>query len=508
MPSIQDKYENLIAKIAEIKDIESAASLLHWDQEIYMPPNAAAGRGQQLATLSALAHRMFVDEETGALLHNLRESKDNLNADQMKLVDETLYDYEQATKLPEKFVHEYSLAQSQAYQAWVESRQKKDFRIFEPLLEKIVLLNIEKADYKGYEESPYDALLEEFERGMTTREIQSVFDGLKDKQSVLLDAIINSPNQPDTSWLENKWDEDRQWGITLKVLEDMGYDFQSGRQDKSVHPFTTNFDLYDVRITTRISPDELFSGLTGSMHEGGHALYEQGLRAEDNRTTLADAISLGIHESQSRLWENVIGRSWPFWQRYGSLLRENHAPKLNGVSNEQFYRAINKVERTFIRVEADECSYNLHIILRFEIERDLIEGKINVKDIPAAWNEKFEQLLGLKVPSDDLGCLQDIHWARGAMGYFPTYALGNLYAAQFFNAMENDLPKLWGDVENGDFTHILTWLREKIHRVGRRQTAPELVRQVSGKPLTPKPFLDYLQQKYSEIYQLDLPSLA
>lgn len=489
-------------KLAEIADIRSAVSLLHWDQEVYMPPKASPGRGHQLATLSALAHRMFTAPEMGALLGGLRDASDSLNDDEAKLVSETLYDYERATKLPEAFVHEFAEASSQAFGVWGKARETSDFSLFQPNLERIVELLHRKTDYLGYEGSPYNALIEEFERGMTAEALTEIFGILAPKQSALVDRIANASHRPGTAWLDQEWDEDAQWNLSIAVLKEMGYDFDAGRQDKSVHPFTTGFDLYDVRITTRVSRDDLFSGLSSSIHEGGHALYEQGFRDEDRRTTLADAISLGIHESQSRMWENTIGRSLPFWKYYAPRLGEFFPGQLEGVSPEGLYAGANRVEPSLIRVEADECTYNLHIVLRFEIEVGILEGKIKVADIPEVWNAKVKEYLGLDVPNDALGCLQDIHWSHGAMGYFPTYALGNLYAAQLFETILRDVPDIWSQIESGQFGTLLRWLRENIHRVGRRQTAPELIRGITGRDLGCDAFLQYLEGKFAPLYRL------
>lgn len=491
--------EQLQERYGEVVDLNSAIALLHWDQEVYMPPKGAAARGRQLATLSALAHRSFTDAEVGKLLKAL-EADQGLSGDARLTVSETRHDYDLATKLPESFVSAMAEEQSKAYQAWTTARAASDFKQFQPNLEKLVELLRRKADYLGYEQSPYDALLDEYERGLTSKFLTDLFGGLATRQSALLQRIAQAGPQPTPAWLKQTWSEDAQWQITMRVLKDMGFDFEAGRQDKSVHPFTTNFDLQDVRVTTRLSEEEPFSALTGSIHEGGHALYEQGFLESDRRTILGQAISLGIHESQSRLWENMIGRSQPFWTHYTPLLRKYHGDKMKDVSAEDVYRAINVVEPSFIRVEADECSYNLHIILRFEIELALIEGRLAVKDVPEAWNARFKELLGLSVPSDAQGCLQDIHWSHGSMGYFPTYALGNLYAAQLLERMEADIPELWAQVSAGNFAALLEWLRVKVHRVGRRRTATQLIEYITGLPPTPDAFLRYLEKKYHALY--------
>ncbi len=494
--------DQLRARYAEVHDISMAASVLQWDQEVMMPPKGAAARGKQLATLSALAHRLFVSPEMGALLEDLQQQAGSLTGDDAILLNETRYEYARATRLPEAFVKEFTEAQSNAYHAWVKAREASDFSLFAPHLETVVDLNKRKADYFGYEDSPYDALLEEFERGMTTAALRGIFSELAERQKDLVARIMASSHQPDTSWLGQCWDTEAQWQFTVQVVRELGYDFDAGRQDKSVHPFTTNFDINDVRITTRLDESDLFSALTGSIHECGHALYEQGFRAEDARTILAQAISLGIHESQSRLWENMAGRSLPFWKHYALKLRAAFNNQLAAITPEAIYAAINKVEPSLIRVEADECTYNLHIILRFELEVDLIEGNLKIADVPEAWNAKVKDYLGLDVPNDAQGCLQDIHWSHAAFGYFPPYALGNLYAAQLMQQIERDIPELWQQVEQGAFANLREWLRANVHQHGRRMLAPDLIEHVTGQAPTSQPFLDYLERKYAELYRL------
>lgn len=494
--------EELRVRLGEIADIHAAVALLHWDQETYMPPKAATARGFQLATLSALAHRLFTDPELGDALRGLRDKDGSLSPDDAKLVAEALYDYERAVKLPESFVHELAQEQSRAYEEWVRAREASDWARFQPRLARLLDLLRKKADLLGYEGSPYNALLEDYERGMTVEALRPLFDELAQRQSALVERILAAPRPPAESWLDQEWDVERQWAFSLQVLQDLGYDFEAGRQDKSIHPFTTNFDIQDVRVTTRLNPREPFSALTGSIHEGGHALYEQGFPLEDRRTPLAAAPSLGIHESQSRMWENIIGRSLPFWKHYTPKLRKVFPKQLRGVKAEDIYRALNRVEPSLIRVEADECTYNLHIILRFELELDLIERRLDVKDVPEAWNAKMKRYLGIAPSNDREGCLQDIHWSHGSIGYFPTYALGNLYAAQLFERLEQDVPDLWSHVEAGDFRPLLAWLREHVHKYGRRKQATEIVRDATGKDPSSEPFLNYLETKYGALYGL------
>ncbi|MDP2325804.1 MAG: carboxypeptidase M32 [Gammaproteobacteria bacterium] len=495
------KFETFKARLGEISDINSAISLLHWDQEVYMPPKAAAGRGQQLATLSGLSHRLFTRPEIGALILDL-QNEGGLTGDDAKLLSETAHDYNHAMKLPEAFVQKLAIAQSQAYEAWTQARKDSDFSQFQPHLQAMLDLMLEKAEYLGYQGSPYNALLDEYERGMTAAYLSALFTDLAPRQQAFVERLVNAPGQPDLGWLKQPWNPDTQWDFSIEILKEMGYDFGAGRQDKSVHPFSINFDTTDVRVTTRIDPNDLFSGLMGSMHEGGHALYEQGFLERDRRTVLGQAISLGIHESQSLLWENIIGRSLPFWRRHTAALQAAYPGQLDGKTPEDIYRAVNHVTPSFIRVEADECTYNLHVILRFEIELALVEGDLKVAEVPEAWNAKMKQYLGLDVPNDALGCLQDIHWSHGSMGYFPTYALGNLYSAQLFEAVEKALPDLWNQVEKGDFAPLLGWLRKNVHEVGRRKTAPELIQHVTGQPPCADPFMRYLEKKYLPLYGL------
>lgn len=497
---MNDKLEQLNLKYGEVADIRATIALLEWDQEVYMPPKGGEARGRQIATLSALAHRLFTDPQVGALLYDLAAAADALEPDARRMVEETLYDYERATRLPESFVHALAEAQSRAFQAWVDARKASSFPQFLPHLERILALQKQKADLVGYAESPYNALLEDYERGMTAAQLKTIFDSLRPQLAELTRRIVQSPRQADLSWLALMQDDAAKWEFTLRLLRDMGYDFGAGRQDRSPHPFTTNFDIDDVRVTTRILPKELF--WFSSLHEGGHALYEQGFPKADRRTVLASAPSLGIHESQSRMWENIIGRSLPFWKHYTPVLQSYFPGALESLTPDIVYRTVNHTAPSLIRTESDECTYNLHVILRFEIELDLIEGRITPRDVPELWNTKMQELLGVAVPDDARGCLQDVHWSHGAFGYFPTYSLGNLYSAQLFDAAQRDMPALWQQIEQADFAPLLQWLRRNIHEVGRRKTAAEIVEDVTGQPPHSGPFVAYLKNKYEALYEL------
>ncbi len=502
MSSLTEKMELFLRKTGEVVDLRRTLALLQWDEEVCMPPKGAEARGHQIATLAALEHRLFTSSEMRDLVAELAAEASELSLGENDFVRETARDLERAVRLPESLVHRMAQAQSRAYHAWVRARSESAFGESLPHLAGLVALAREKAECLGYRESPYDALLEDYERGMTASRLRPIFDTLAERQGALVARIVESPLQPDTAWLDRDWAEDAQLRFTEEVLRDMGFDFEAGRQDKSVHPFTTSFDTEDVRVTTRVSRRDFLSALSSSVHEGGHALYEQGFPARYRRTFLADAPSLGMHESQSRLWENVVGRSLPFWRHYTPRVRSLFPCAPEDLSPEQVWRAANRVEPSLIRVEADECTYNLHIILRFEIETALIEGSIEAEHVPELWNERMRLYLGCEVPDDARGCLQDIHWSHGSFGYFPTYALGNLYAAQLMEKMEQDMTNLWDNVAQGKFWDILGWLRKHVHARGRAVAADQLLTEVTGQPPTPEPFLRYLEEKYSALYGL------
>lgn len=499
---IETDLKELRKTLGEISDLNSSLALLSWDQQTYMPPKGAVIRGRQQATLSALAHQKFVSEEFGEQMQRLHDRKNELSTDDRSLVEVSLYDYDRAVCLPEEFVEELTIAQSAGFEAWVAARKENDFTTFLPHLEKLIDLARRKADYHGYEGTPYNALLEDFEPGMTAEQLDRIFGELALRQSKLVERIAASPVQPDTSWLQREWPKQPQFDFARLVLQDIGFDYERGRQDLAPHPFTTSLSAQDVRLTTRISSEEPFSCLTGSIHEGGHGLYEQGFAEHDVRTPLANCSSLGIHESQSRTWENIIGRSLPFWQHYTPQFKQYMGEAASGISVEQIFRAINRVSPSLIRVEADECTYNLHIILRYEIERALLEGRISAREIPEAWNARMKELLGIDVPDDASGSLQDIHWSMGMFGYFPTYALGNLYAAQMFEQVEKELPGLWSEIEAGQFTGLLNWLRKNVHLHGRRKLAHQIIEDSTGSPPVSGPYLQYLESKYGSLYAL------
>ncbi|MFA7693558.1 MAG: carboxypeptidase M32 [Candidatus Hydrogenedentes bacterium] len=494
-------FEKLTVHMSDVGNLRAAAAVLEWDQEVYMPVAGAAARGRQLATLHAHTHKLFTHPDVGDMIARARD-EGLRNSDEEALVNEIAYQYERASRIPDNFVRRFSKARSTALQAWIQARKEEKYSVFLPHLKTLIALSREKASYLGFEETPYNALLENYERGMTAASLRAIFEVLGNRQRALLAHSLDIMDREDRSWLDQSWDTARQWSFSETVLRDMGFDFQSGRQDKSVHPFTTNFSIHDVRITTRLSENDFFSALFSSIHEGGHALYEQGFREEDEGSFLAASPSLGLHESQSRLWENAIGRCLPFWEHYLPALRTLYPGQLDQVSAVDIYKAANHIAPSLIRVEADECTYNLHVILRFELESALIEDELDAADLPAAWNEKIERYLGLTVPNDGMGCLQDIHWSHGSFGYFPTYALGNLYAAQLLKAMEQAVPSLWEDIGQGQFQGCLEWLREHVHRVGNRKTAVQIIQEATGAIPGPDAFLEYLEAKIDALAAL------
>lgn len=498
-----DPVEALRDHLAPIEDLKAAAAVLTWDQETYMPDGGGEARAQQLSTLQSTAHERFVADETGELLDRAADTlndPDPLDPD-AALVRVTRRDYKRAVRVPSSLVAELSKTKSQAQQAWKQARANDDFSRFAPHLERLVELSVEKAEAIGYEEEPYDALLEEYEPGRTTAEVASLFDTLRNDLVPLVDAIDAAP-QIDAEILRGSFPQSEQQTFGRSVIEDFGYDFDCGRQDVSAHPFTTSFSPRDVRLTTRYDEDNVAAALFSTIHEAGHGLYEQGIDPALARTPLADGASLSIHESQARLWENHVARSRPFWRHYLPKLKAHFPDALGDAALTPFYRAINKVEPSLIRVEADEGTYNLHVMLRFELERGLIEGELSVNDLPERWNDAMDDYLGVVPETDANGVLQDVHWSQGAFGYFPTYTLGTLTAAQLMDTIQEDVPNLWDHIAGGRFAPLLDWLRTRIHQHGRKLEAPDLLTRVTGEALSPDAWLRYVRNKFGPLYDL------
>lgn len=503
--------EPLTTRLLEIQRINSAASVLSWDQETYMPVGGGAARAEQIAVLQGIAHEKLVSQDVESLLsqwvdpatgHATDTAGGAWDEPSRSLLREVWRDFSRAKKLPSDFVVKLSRECSLAQQVWVEAKKNNKFSKFLPNLRTVLELKREEAQYLGYQDSPYNALLDIYEPGATITGLQPVFAALKTRLVPLLQRITQSRVQSDDSLLHHSYDQARQLEFGRLVLTAMGYDFERGRLDLSAHPFTTSFHPTDVRVTTRVHEQELQSCLFSCIHEGGHGLYDQGLDQQYFGTPLGDSVSLGIHESQSRLWENCIGRSRPFWRFFYPILQQTFHDQLHSVTMEQFYAAINRVQPSLIRVEADELTYNLHIMLRFEIEQDLIEGTTQPEDLPSIWNRKMEEYLGIVPPTDAEGVLQDVHWSFGAFGYFPTYTLGNLYSVQFFEQAKRELPNLEDEIAAGQLMGLRRWLEQKIHRWGRMFTPAHLAERVTGSMINPEPFLNYAEKKYGELYQL------
>lgn len=499
--TMNETFERLKEKLALVSDLRHAAAVLAWDQETYMPPKGAEARAQQLATLSKLAHEFFTSDEIGELLDRLEPQVRDLPYDSFEasLVRVTKRLYERERKIPTELVEQLARATSLGTEAWKQARKESNFSLFRPHLEKILDLTVQKAEALGYDEHIYDALLDLYEPEMRASRVKRLFDELRARLVPIVQAIAER-EPPDDSVLKQEFDERKQWDFGLAVIRDFGFDFERGRQDKSAHPFTTAFSVNDVRITTRVQRDYFPTAFFGTLHECGHALYDQGFDPQLERTPLASGASLSVHESQSRLWENLVGRSRPFWEGYYPKLQETFPAQLGDVELDRFYRAINRVEPSLIRVEADEVTYNLHIMLRFELELQLVERKLPVSDLPEVWNAKMKEYLGVEPPNDAQGVLQDIHWSGGAIGYFPTYTLGNLLSAQLFQSAQRDIPDLIEQIRSGRFQELLGWLREKIHKHGRKFPPMELIRRATGRELETESYLKYIREKYSEIY--------
>jgi carboxypeptidase Taq len=500
--------ERLRARDVEIRRLIHISSLLSWDQETYMPAKAVGERAEQLELLSGLIHDRQTDPEFGGLLSQAgADDRRPFGPDDAAPVEraylrELYRAYRRSTRLPRRLVTELAKQAAIGQARWVEARKASDFGLFAPQLSVILGLVRESAACLGYREHPYDPLLDEYEPWMKTSEVEKVFAGLRVRLRALLDRIVASGRRPNTSFLNGPYAVDRQREFSLTVLRDIGYDFQRGRLDESAHPFSTTLGRADVRLTTRYNPEFFNTGVFGTIHEAGHGLYELGIGPELADTILADGTSMGIHESQSRMWENFIGRSLPFWVYFYPRLKVLFPQALETVRLEDFHRAVNAVQPSLIRVEADEVTYNLHILVRFELEKRLISGDLPVGELPGAWNAQYRQALGVEPPDDAQGVLQDIHWSMGSFGYFPTYALGNLYAAQFYRTMKRDLPGMEGELARGEFAPVLSWLRDKVHRLGRLVPAAELCRQVTGESLDPACLAEYLEGKYSGLYEL------
>jgi carboxypeptidase Taq len=500
-PAALPALERLAALIAQSIDLRRAADVIEWDERVYMPPGGTPAHGEMSATLRRLAHEVFTSAAVGDALSEAEAALDRRDpdSDAARTVAVTRRDFDKATRVPAEFVAEQARVVSAAQHAWGEARAAANFAAFRPHLERIIQLKRQYVTFFPASAHPYDVLLDDYEPGMKTTEVNAVFDALRSRQVDLVRSVAERP-QVDDAFLRTRYDEQALIDFSVEIITAFGFDFSRGRQDKSLHPFCTSFGSDDVRITTRFVETYPPSLLFGTMHETGHALYEQGVSPRYQRGMLEGGASLGIHESQSRLWENIVGRSLPFWEHFFPKLQQRFASQLAGVGLEEFYRGINRVERSLVRVEADEATYNLHVMLRVELEIALIEGKIEAADLEEAWNSRMREYLGVTPPNAAKGVLQDIHWSAGLLGYFATYTLGNIIAAQFARAFRTHHPSLDEDMRRGDFSALLAWLRSNLHQHGRKFEPRELVQRITGGTIDPAPYLEYLEEKYLAVY--------
>lgn len=479
--------------------LQCASAIFDWDQQCFMPPGGAEARSHHTSILGRMAHELLVADETAKLIEDAAGSAAPGSEDEA-LVRVTRRKYDLATKIPASLVAEKLRLAAIGHEEWVVARKNNDFKSFAPTLEKMFDICRQEAEYLGYKGHIYDALLDQYEEGATKEDVESMFGTVRQPLVDLVSEISAKGRKIDNTFLEGDWPEAKQREFTEMIVRAIGFDFDRGRQDTAPHPFCTGWSVGDVRLTTRYQ-SFLGSAIFGSLHEAGHGMYEQGSPMAWDRTPLAGGVSLGIHESQSRFWENIVGRSREFWQRFYPDLQKTF-PALGAVALDDFHRAVNKVEPSLIRVEADEVTYNLHILIRFEIECALLEGSLKVADLPGAWNEKYKSYLGITPPSDAKGCLQDVHWSAGLVGYFPTYSMGNLLSYQFFAKLTGEIGDQKPSWAKGEFGPTLKWLQDKIYSQGQRYQPPVLVEKVTGKPMGADDYLAGITAKYRDVYEI------
>jgi carboxypeptidase Taq len=494
---MSDEFTALQTRLAGITDLRRVGALLFWDQQTMMPRAGAAGRAEQLATLNRVAHELFVSEETGRLLEASSSYAESLDpeSDEACLVRVVRQDYEKASRVPSELRAEMTRAGSQGLEAWHEAKSRSDFSHFLPALERNVELKHRYVQCFDPAEEPYDILLDDYERGMTTGEVRAIFDELKAELIPLVRDIADRDDPSLADIVEGDFDPDVQRALCHEIVESFGYRGGTWRLDPTAHPFASGGGVDDIRITTFYYPNNLDS-IFATMHEYGHGLYEHQVDRALDRTPLGSGVSLGLHESQSRMWENLVGRSMPFWRGFYPRVQDRFPDELGGVEVDRFYAAINRVHPTLIRIHADEVTYNMHVILRFELEQEIVNGRIDLKDLPDAWNAKIEEYLGIEVSDDAHGVLQDVHWSGGAIGYFSTYSLGNVMSLQIWERIVEELPDLSDSIERGEFADLREWLRERLHRHGRKFLPKDTLARIVGGPIDAGPYLRYLKEKH------------
>ncbi|MDT8859897.1 carboxypeptidase M32 [Alkalihalobacillus sp. MEB130] len=489
--------------VKKMEDYGQALALLAWDSRTGAPKKGVAQRSEVIGTLSSEVFAMSTSEEMGRYVNELRQegTYEQLSLITQKTVDECLKTYERNMKIPKEEFKEYVMLQSQSESLWEEAKDKADFELFRPNLEKLVEFKKKFVSYWGYEGHPYNTLLDDYEPGVFVDTIDQVFGELRDQLIPLVKGVMESSHQPKTDFLFKKFPKENQQALSLDILKEIGYDFEAGRLDETVHPFAIGINPNDVRVTTKYNEDDFRVALFGTIHEGGHALYEQNISQDLIGTPLADGTSMGIHESQSLFWEKFVGKNFGFWERNYDVLKKHSSGQFDDVSLEDYYFAVNQAKQSLIRIESDELTYCLHIILRYELEKALMEDKLTVAELPEAWNDKMEEYLGIRPSHDGEGVLQDVHWSFGAFGYFPSYALGYIYSAQIKEAMVKDLPHFNQLVKDGDFAPIREWLTTKVHQHGKLKKPAEIIKDITGGGIDSKPLVRYLDEKYRRLYK-------
>jgi carboxypeptidase Taq len=502
-PPILPKLRELKTILAEVSDLNNAAAVLSWDEETFMPESGAKARGQQLATLDRLAHIRFTSDRVGELLADLKQelAGTDPNSDVCRLIEVTAQDYTKAVRVPPDFVGKLANVSTLSHRAWIRAKKMSDFSIFRPHLEKMVEMHRQYATFFPTSDHPYDVLLDDSEPGMKTADLRALFETLRPGLVNLIGAIASRP-QVDNSFLHLDYDKMRQRSLAVEVITKFGFDWKHGRLDETTHPFMTSFGVGDVRIATRRVPNPGISSFFDTIHEGGHGLLQLGVNPAFERTPLNESASVAMDESQALLWENLVGRSLPFWEHFYPRCQKSFSSQLGSVPLMNFYRGLNRVEPSLVRTEADEITYNLHVILRAELEIGLLERQISVKDLPELWNAKMKEYLGLTPPDDTRGVLQDGHWSSDQMGYFPSYIKANLIGAQLWEKINHDISDLSDQIRSGRFNALLGWLREKVYVHGRKFEPQELVRMATGSEIAAEPYLRYLRQKFGQIYGL------
>lgn len=497
--NVETAYREYVKKIAAYNE---ALAVIFWDLRTGAPAKGVAQRSEVIGMLAAEVFQLSTSEEMGRFI-TLLSSTDGLSVTTKSMIEKSKEEYDRNKKIPAHEYKEFVILQSKSESAWMEAREKNDFSIYEPYLEQMVSYTRKFVDYWGYTDHPYNTLLDKYEPDMTVEILDRVFGELRERIVPLVQRIAQSKHKPDTSFLYTHFSKEAQEAFSLNILQQLGYDFEAGRLDETVHPFATGINRGDVRITTRYDENDFRGAVFGSIHECGHAIYEQNISEELTGTLLDTGTSMGIHESQSLFFENFIGRNIHFWEKQFPVLKEYASEQFANVSLEDFYRGINESKPSFIRVDADELTYSLHIMVRYELEKELFSGTLEVKDLPDAWNKKYQEYLGITPRNDTEGILQDIHWADGSFGYFPSYALGYMYAAQIKHTMNEELPNFDEYLQKGDITPIRTWLNTHIHQYGSTKKPLEILQATTGEGLNASYLISYLEEKYSRIYQLD-----